>query len=352
MSTDGSHAPHRLQGSRSGPGEATQQLQDLTFVNMTDPQQSKSHESRTLVRRQVMVNFAREKRRQPKASCPGGFQPGSNTSNTISAVQELLNAAMPTPGDATMIDWSPGWGASGLDSPGRHEAPDPDQVAQAPTTGARSGLQRRKPTAQPSAARLLSSRASSASNSPGVVIAQWPVASDAHVQGLVNHCKIGSLSYSPSVFSQPNACLHIGHSPLFRACHPLYMTSLLANRPSAENYPFSIDIDSAEDLNQDYGAKDAVQNQFYRLAESSSMLTHAFLMVSASHLAALGNENATRQAIGHKSKALELLNEATKGLPAQNYLETLATVAILASYEVRRLPKISMTTTNGELIVT
>lgn len=172
---------------------------------MTDPQQSKSHESRTLVRRQVMVNFAREKRRQPKASCPSGFQPGSNTSNTISAVQELLNAAMPTPGDATMIDWSPGWGASGLDSPGGREAPGPDQVAQAPTTGARSGLQRRKPTAQPSAARLLSSRACSASNSPGVVIAQWPVASDAHVQGLVNHCKIGSLRCSPSVFSQPNA---------------------------------------------------------------------------------------------------------------------------------------------------
>src|SRR5277367_3174540 len=217
MSTDGSHAPHRLQGSRSGSGEATQQLQDLTFVNMTDPQQSKSRESRTLVRRQVMVNFAREKRRQPKASFPGSFQPGSNTSNTISGVQELLNAAMPIPGVAKMIDWSHERGASGLDSPCRHEAPDPDQVAQAPTTGVRSGLQRRKSTAQPSAARLLSSTVSSASNSPGVVIAQWPVASDPHVQGLVNHCKIGSLCCSPPVLSQLNACPHIGHSLLFRA---------------------------------------------------------------------------------------------------------------------------------------
>jgi len=192
MSVDGSHAPHRLQGSQSGFGEATQQPQDLTFVNMTDPQQSKSHESRTLVRRQVMVNFAREKRRQPKASFPGGFQPGSHTSNTISGVQELLNATVPTPGAENLIDWSLERGASGLDSPGRHEAPDPDQVAQAPTTGARSGLRRGKPMAQPSAARLLSSTVSNASNSPGVVIAQWPVASDAHVQSLVNHCKIGS----------------------------------------------------------------------------------------------------------------------------------------------------------------
>lgn len=320
---------------------------------MTDPRQSKSHESRTLVRRQVMVNFAREKRRQPKPSFPGGFQPGSNTSNTISGVQELLNAAMPTPGGATMIDWSPERSASGLDSPGRHEVPDPDppgQVAEAPTTSARSGLQCRKSAAQPSAARLLPSTVSSTSNSPGVGIAQWPVASHAHVQGLVNHCKTGPICCSSPVFSQLNACLHIGHSLLFRACHPLYMISLLANRPSAKNYPFFIDIDSVEDLNQDYGAKNVVQNQFYRLAESSSMVTHALLMVSASHLATLDNENATtktRQAINHKSKALELLNEAIKGLPAHNYLETLATVAILASHEVRHLPKISIATTNG-----
>jgi len=133
------------------------------------------------------------------------------------------------------------------------------------------------------------------------------------------------------------------------------MISLLANRPSAENYPFFIDIDSAEDLNQDYGAKNAVPNQFYQLAEGSSMLTHALLMVSASHLATLGNENATtktRQAIGHKSKALELLNEAIKGLPAHNYLETLATVAILASHEVRHLPKDFHGYNQRELIVT
>jgi hypothetical protein len=188
--TTSTDAPHGLQGSRPGVGEATQQLQDLTFVNMTDPQQSKSHESRKLVRRQVMVNFAREKRRQPKPSFPGGFQPGGNTSNTISGVQELLNAAMPTPGGATTTDWSPERSASGLGSPGRREVLDPDlpaQVAEAPTTSARSGPQRRKSTAQPSAARLLPSTVSSTSNSPGVGVTQWPVASHAQVQGLVNH---------------------------------------------------------------------------------------------------------------------------------------------------------------------
>ena len=133
------------------------------------------------------------------------------------------------------------------------------------------------------------------------------------------------------------------------------MISLLANRPSAENYPFFIDIDSVGDLNQDYGAKNVGQNQFYRLAESSSMVTHALLMVSASHLATLDNENATtktRQAINHKSKALELLNEAIKGLPTHNYLETLATVAILASHEVRRLPKDFHSYNQRKLIVT
>jgi hypothetical protein len=296
-----------------------------------------------------MINFAREKRRQSKPSFPGGLQPGSNTSNAISDVQELLNAAMPTPQDAAIIDWRLEQSASGLDSPAHDEVPGPDPsapVAEAPTNSARSGLQRRESAAPLSAARLASSTVGSTSNSSGVRIPPWPVA---HVQGLVNHCKTGPLCYSSPNFSQLNARLHIGHSLVFRACHPLYMISLLANRPSAENYPFFVDIDSGEDFNEHDKPKNGVQNQFYRLAESSSMLTHALLMVSASHLATLENEHATtntRQAINHKSKALESLNEAIEGLPTHNYLETLATVAILASHEVRHLRKISITHTN------
>jgi hypothetical protein len=115
------------------------------------------------------------------------------------------------------------------------------------------------------------------------------------------------------------------------------MVSLLANRPSAKNYPFFIDIDCIEDRIQDDGAQDAEQNEFYRLAEASSMLSHALLMVSASHLAVIEPEDValrTRQAIDHKSKALQLLNEAIKGLPADHCVEVLATIAVLASHEV------------------
>lgn len=115
------------------------------------------------------------------------------------------------------------------------------------------------------------------------------------------------------------------------------MISLLAGRPDAEQYPFFVDIDSVADLQQDYGAQSAAPREFYRLAEGSSMLAHALLMVSASQLAILEPVDAiqrTRQAIDHKSKALQLLNEAIKDVPADNYVETLATIAVLASHEV------------------
>jgi hypothetical protein len=281
-----------------------------------------------------MVNFAREKRRQQKSTSPGGAQTGNNSSNTISGVQELLNAAMPTAEGAT--GWRPERGTSGLDSPNLHDVPGPlAQVAEAPITLARHSLQRKKSGPHPSLARLRPSTVSRTNNLPHVP--KWPVASDAHVQGLLNHCKDSPSRCSSPIVRHLNSLLHLGHSLLFRACHPQYMISLLANRPSAENYPFFVDIDSAEDLSQDYGTESAVQSEFYRLAENSSMLAHALLMVSASHLAILEVEDAatrTRQAIDHKSKALELLNETIKSLPGNNYLETLATIAVLASHEV------------------
>jgi hypothetical protein len=115
------------------------------------------------------------------------------------------------------------------------------------------------------------------------------------------------------------------------------MISLLANRLSAENYPFFIDIDCVEDGANGHGAQNGQQSEFYRLAEASSMLSHALLMVSASHLAIIEPENAafrTRQAIDHTSKAIQLLNGAIESLPADKYVEILATVALLASHEV------------------
>jgi hypothetical protein len=115
------------------------------------------------------------------------------------------------------------------------------------------------------------------------------------------------------------------------------MVSFLANRVSAENYPFFIDIDCAEDRTHGYGAHNAEQSEFNRLAEASSMLSHALLMVSASHLAIIEPEHTalrTRQAIDHTSKAIQLLNGAIESLPADKYVEILATVAVLASHEV------------------
>lgn len=51
---------------------------DLTFVNFTDPLQSKSQESRKLVRTQVMRNFAREQKKQ-KARAEAGSEGSTST---------------------------------------------------------------------------------------------------------------------------------------------------------------------------------------------------------------------------------------------------------------------------------
>jgi hypothetical protein len=305
---------------------------------MTDPQQSKSRESRKFVRSQVMVNFAREKRRQKAPSSPGSAQGSIGSSNTVSEVQELLNAAIPTAEDAGMTDWSFERGTLGPDSPTRHNLSDPPtQVAPAATRRPRPSLQGPKSDPHPPAARLLPGAVSRTSNLTGVKSVHWPIPNEAHVQGLVNHCKTGSATSNSPRARHSNVLLCLGHSPLFRACHPLYMISLLANRPLAINYPFFVDVDSVADLNIDYGASHELRSEFHLLAEGSAMLAHALLMVSASHLAIIEPEDAAtrnRQAINHKSSALQLLNVAIKDLPGKAYLETLATIAVLASHEV------------------
>ena len=316
-------AVHGLQRSRFGTGEAAQPLQDLAFVNMTDPQQSKSLESRKFVRRQVMVNFAREKRRQQKPSPPGGAQAGGGRLSTILGVRELFNAAIPTTDGTT--DGSSERGGSGVDS-----ASHCVQVAGASATC--PSPQRRK-----SGRLLIPSTGCGASSVPRAEPSHWPVESDAQTQVLINHCEARPRRYTAPVVVHSNKPLCLGHSPLFRASRPQYMISLLANRLSAENYPFFIDIDCVEDGAHGHGAQNGQQSEFYRLAEASSMLSHALLMVSASHLAIIEPENAalrTRQAIDHTSKAIQLLNGAIESLPADKYVEILATVALLASHEV------------------
>ena len=54
---------------------------DLTFVNFTNPLQSKTQESRKLVRTQVMRNFAREQKKQKaRGDVVGSAGEGSSAS--------------------------------------------------------------------------------------------------------------------------------------------------------------------------------------------------------------------------------------------------------------------------------
>ena len=113
------------------------------------------------------------------------------------------------------------------------------------------------------------------------------------------------------------------------------MISLLAGRPFAENYLFHIDIDSAEQ-HDDGRTNRFADNQLYQLAQHSPSVAHALLMVSASHLATIEGVHASsdRRVIYHKDRALQFLADGIQNLPAKNFLEILATIAILASHEV------------------
>lgn len=162
---------------------------------------------------------------------------------------------------------------------------------------------------------------------PGGSPLVWPVIMESHDEELKRHCKtLRVLLYELLTF-WTSGCSHS-----FRASNPLYMISLLADRPRASRYPLMVDIDSIADVSN----ADFEQNLLYRLAESSASLAHAIMMVSASDLALRQVNKATsdRLVIYHKSRVLALLNEAIQDVQSSGSLETLATAAVLACHEV------------------
>ena len=165
------------------------------------------------------------------------------------------------------------------------------------------------------------------SRTPRVQRTTWPVVSEPESEALKSHC----MDTAASKNSLPN---HIaGFSPAFRANFPLYMISLLASRPDAELYPFSIDIDSPAE----FPDPDVDNNKLFQLADGSACLAHALLTVSASHLALrqINKARNERQLLYHKSRALELLKEAIEDADISDGLEATITAAVLASHEVR-----------------
>src|SRR5271170_4606303 len=113
----------------------------------------------------------------------------------------------------------------------------------------------------------------------------------------------------------------LGYSPAFRSSHPLYMISLIVQRPHASKYPLGVDIDSEDQMEQRASSSDRAQNLIFQLAQQSPALAHALLMISASDLAFRQINKATNdhQVILHKAKALFLLNEAIRELTGVNY---------------------------------
>lgn len=133
----------------------------------------------------------------------------------------------------------------------------------------------------------------------------------------------------------------IGYSPAFRASNPLYMISLLTQRPSAFKHPLSIDIDSDDTAEGNASLPNRPPNPLFELAQHSPVLAHALLMVSASDLALrqvnkVANDH---RVIHHKAKALSLLNETIRDVADVKYQVVLSTIAVLACHEVRLSPQ-------------
>lgn len=268
---------------------------------------------------------------------------GSSSPHAISAVQELLNVALPIAEDSFVGGPSPPRGAL----PPNSSTQPPFYLPTAHLGGPLAPLQ-----ASPAIARTRSNPQVSGvqSDLPTVSgtsfvadteLPHWPVFADPGVQGLLSHCKYCLLGqeFRPVLQNLPGYTDKIhnsGHSPTFQACHPQYMISLLAGRPFADHYPLFVDIESPEQHDDDPTTSGFAENELYQLAQRSPMVAHALLMASASHLRSTEGDPAVadRQVIFHKDHALQLLKEAIKDLPAENYLETLATIAILASHEV------------------
>lgn len=286
-----------------------------------------------------MKNFARERRRQRSL---GDNEPDVGDPSSGSNVQGVLSAALPLTVQP-LRDYSTLQRALAPDSSTQPLRSDKaidrtgNDYNQTRPDAQRSESASHHPTVHP--IPIASNRTDSIVD---VERANWLIPADLQVQELLNHCKhcLQCHFFADSYVRVSDRLLTLlsclGHSPAFRACHPQYMISLIANRPSAEHYPFFADIESNHRFELTHGTEAIEHNELYQLAQRSPPLAHALLMISSSHLASTEADHTSQDggANFHKDRALQLLNEDIKTLPTENYLETLATIAVLASHEV------------------
>ena len=182
-----------LRRTPSGAEEARRDLKDLTFVNVTDPQQSKSSASRKFVRTHVMKNFAKEKRRQ-KGS-PGVVSPNEKLDPFIAAdsllgVPRLLSTTPPEIGRASLASYNESIAPSAIRQaslPGSYCSPpafmDPTFQAR-PQSPSGVSTSRQATTNDP--ANIMTAP----SSMTGIGRPPWPIGFDQRALVLAKHCMI------------------------------------------------------------------------------------------------------------------------------------------------------------------
>ena len=167
----------RHRGQQSGR-EGARPARELTFFNVTDPAQSRSSETRKLVRTQVMKNFAKEKKRQKsegeRLSTEQTLFPAP--ADSIRSVQQLFSEA--SIGSSSVI-------ASAI--------PTTESGSDLIASGARSGLVASdqgpsRPQVLPTPPNTLVSPPRAHSPS-GLALPQWPLELEQSAVDLLRHCE-------------------------------------------------------------------------------------------------------------------------------------------------------------------
>ena len=320
VAASGSHPPGSLQGA-SDPA-ATVTPQELTFFNVSNPAQSRSREARKLVRTQVMKNFSKEvkRRRSIEASQSRNRTPSQVSAEHVQSVQHLFSQASLGPG--SLSEWDPSQ-AEGS------RAPKTASDSSPPPTMSRN-RSKRKSVQSVSNVSVSSSRPTSSS---GPVRPRWSVELEQSASELISHCKSPSLSV---IISSTLLIPGSGYSASFGSTNPLYMISIIVQRPGSAAFPFAIDVDRERGGLNTPETEQRESNQILRIAEKFPALGHALCMIAASDLALrqIKKPINDHQVIYHRSRALLLLNKAIAEFEPSAWLCILATIAVLASHEV------------------
>ena len=258
-----------------------------------------------------------KRRRSIETHQPRDRTPSQVSAEHVQSVQHLFSQASLGPGSLSELN------------PSQVEGYRASKTASGSPTA--STMSKTRSKRQPASNTSVSS--SRPTSSSGSVRPRWSDELERSASELISHCKS---SYHSGMVSLTWLIPASGYSASFGSTNPLYMISIIVQKPGSAAFPFSIDVDREYDGSYTPDFEQRESNQILRLAEHFPALGHALCMIAASDLALrqIKKPINDHQVIYHRSRALLLLNTAIAEFEPSAWLHILATIAVLASHEV------------------